>query len=267
MQVGLPPTPLPILQLILYTGQSSQNKLIVFADGTYLELFCWISKPQEFYAWANKSPGLIDFALTSLPPSTAQSLHKGITSRLKESSSGDEPDLSYTSPEAGSRRRQDDVQVKWDSSRPVSSKSVKRTDFPFFCHDVTPRSVRVPFDDEKKTRHPCGAVGISGVEVIVPNSGSDVFAELYGHVLDASTRFLSKQAEGGRLDFEIGLPVQGFGPSTISLRSEQDGMDEDWLRDRGTGIRNLLLSVGDREGHGKEALGTEGIASTISLKW
>ncbi len=188
-------------------------------------------------------------------------------SRLKESSSGDEPDVSYTSPEAGSRRRQDGAQVKWDSSRPVSSKSVKRTDFPFFCHDVTPRSVRVPFDDEKKTSHPCGAVGISSVEVIVPKSRSDNFAELYGHVLDASPRFLSKQGEARRLDFEIGLPVRGFGPSTISLRSEQDGTDEDWLRDRGTGIRDLLLSIADHEGHGKEALGTEGIASTISLKW
>ncbi len=187
--------------------------------------------------------------------------------RLKESSSGDEPDVSYTSPEAGSRRRQDGAQVKWDSSRPVSSKSVNCTDFPFFCHDVTPRSLRVPFDDEKKTNHPCGAVGISSVEVIVPKSRSDGFADLYGHVLDASPRFLSKQGEARRLDFEIGLPVRGFGPSIISLRSEQDGTDEDWLRDRGDGIRDLLLSVADREGHGKEALGTEGIASTISLKW
>lgn len=44
-------------------------------------------------------------------------------------------------------------------------------------------------------------------------------------------------------------------------------MDRDLLRDRGTSIRGLVLSVTGREGHGEKALGTEGIASTISLKW
>lgn len=267
MQVGPPHAPSLTLSLTRYTGQSSQNKLIVFADGTYLELFCWTNTPREFYAWANKSPGLIDFALTSMPPSTARSLHNDIMSRLVESPNGDELDVRYAPPEAGSRFRRDGLQVKWESSRPVFSKSANRTDFPFFCHDVTPRSTRVPFDDDKKTTHPCGAIGISTVEVIAPKSRSTNFAELYGHILGVSPRVIDKHGEATRLDFEIGLPVQEFGPSAVSLRQEQDEMDQNWLRDRGTGIRGLLLSVTGREGHGEEALGTKGIASTISVKW
>ena len=248
-------------------GQSSRNKLIVFADGTYLELFCWLDRPREFYAWANKSPGLIDFALTSLPPSTAQSLHIDIMSRLGGKQNGDESDLKYTLPAEGGRSNQDAVQVRWESSRPVSTNSMDRTDFPFFCHDVTPRHVRVPFDDSEKTFHPCGAVGISAIEVIVPKSRSGTFTELYGHILGATPRTSDKRAKAARLDFEVGLPVQGFGSSTISLCSEEEEMDRIWLRDRGAGIHGLILSVEGHEGHGEKALGTEGIPSTISLKW
>ena len=248
-------------------GQSSRNKLIVFADGTYLELFCWLDRPREFHAWANKSPGLIDFALTSLPSSTAQSLHMDIMSRLRENSIGDELDLRYTLPVAGGRSNQDAVQVKWESSRPVSTKSVDRTDFPFFCHDVTPRNVRVPFDDSEKTYHSCGAVGISTIDVIVPKSKSGEFTKAYGQILGARPRINDKRNNAARLDFEVGLPVPGLSSSTISLGSEEEAMDQIWLRDRGAGIHGLVLTAEGHEGHGEKALGTEGIPSTISLKW
>lgn len=131
--------------------------------------------------------------------------------------SGEEPDVNYTLPAAGSRSNWDDVQVKWESSRPVSTKSVNRTDFPIFCRDLTPRSVRVPFDDDEKTTHPCGAVGISTVEVIVPKPRCDNCAELYPHIVGASPRSIDERGKATRLDFEIGLPVQGLGSSIISL--------------------------------------------------
>ena len=190
-----------------------------------------------------------------------------IMSRLRKKQIGDESDLNYSLPVAGGRTNQDAVQVKWESSRPVSTKSVDRTDFPFFCHDVTPRNVRVPFDDSEKTSHPCGAVGISAIEVIVPKSKSGDFTEVYGQILGARPRINAKRNEAVRLDFEIGLPVQGFGSSTISLCSEEEEMDQVWLRDRGAGIHVLVLSVEGHEGHGEKALGTEGIPSTIFLKW
>lgn len=267
MQV-LPPSALSSLQkLTKCAGQSSRNKLIVFADGTYLELFCWIDTPREFYAWANKSPGLIDFALSSLPPLTALSLHHHVLSQLGGNESSKELDISYTLPEAGSRLRWDDVQVKWESSRPVSAKSVNRTDFPFFCHDVTPRNIRVPFEDKRKTTHQCGAVGISGVEVLVPRSASDTFAELYGLILGVPPRDSDEHGNHKRSDFEVGLPNQGFSPSTVTLRLQSDERDLNWLRDHGTGICGLVISIAGREGHGEEVLGVEGNASTVSLKW
>ena len=159
------------------------------------------------------------------------------------------------------------MEVKWQSSRPVSSRSANCTDFPFFCHDVTTRHVRVPFDDDQKTKHPCGAVGVSLVEVLVPRSTFEEITEQYGLVLGVSPRTHDEHDNGRRSDFQLGLPVQGHAPSTVSLRSEQYEKDRDCLRDRGAGIYGLVLSVAGRESHGEESLGSEGIASTISLKW
>ena len=69
-----------------------------------------------------------------------------------------------------------------------------------------------------------------------------------------------------RSDFNTGLPVQRFHASAVSARSEQGEMDQDWLRNRGTDIRGLMLLVAGRQGHGKEVLDTRGIAPTISSR-
>ena len=102
--------------------------------------------------------------------------------------------------------------------------------------------------------------------MIVPKSRFEEYATLYGQVLGASPR-VDEPGTAKRLIFQNGLPVQDLGPSNICLRSEQDEMDQGWLRDRGTGIHRLLLSVAGREEHSEEALGSRSIASTISLKW
>lgn len=65
-------------------------------------------------------------------------MHNDVVSRVRRSQSSKELGVSYTPPEAGGRSRPDGVQVKWVFSRPVFPMSVNRTDFPFFCHDVTP---------------------------------------------------------------------------------------------------------------------------------
>ena len=100
----------------------------------------------------------------------------------------------------------------------------------------------------------------------MPKPRFDEHAALYAQILGASPR-VDERGKVKRLEFQIGSPVQDFGASNIGLHSEQDDTDQDWLRDRGTGIRRLLLSVAGRKGRGEEALGSEKIASTILLKW
>lgn len=55
---------------------------------------------------------------------------------------------------------------------------------PFYCHDVTPRGLRVPIDDAT-TKHQCGAVGVRGITIIVgTQAGLDelkgIYVELFG---------------------------------------------------------------------------------------
>jgi hypothetical protein len=264
-------------------GQSSRNKLIVFADGTYLELFNWFDKPPDEDAkdrpmrvWAKKQPGLIDFALSSLPTSTAEAHFDTRVARLQTGEGDGGLGVGYTAPEAGGRTRKDGVQVRWKVSRPEFAQTVNtpdealfpngRIDAPFFCYDVTSRDVRVPFEDKEKTTHLCGATGVAAVEILVPKAKMDAYVKLYSSILGSSLKVLGEGDKENGLVFQIDLPVQRAGLSAIRLRSEQNEQDVAWLMERGVGISGLILALGEGQAGVKGCLGTEGIASTISLQ-
>jgi hypothetical protein len=264
-------------------GQSSRNKLIVFADGTYLELFNWFDKPpdedakdQPMRVWAKKEPGLIAFALSSLPPSTIEGHFDARVARIEAVDGDGGLGVAYTPPKAGGRMRKDGVEVKWKVSNPEFHKSVNtpdetlfsngRLDAPFFCYDVTSRDVRVPFDDREKTSHPCGAVGVAAVEVLVPKAKMDAYVKLYSSILGSFPEALDEQDREKGFVFQIGLPVEKAGPSAIRVRSEQNEEDVAWLKERGIGICGLVLALGDGQECVKKRLGAEGIALTIWLQ-
>ena len=260
------------------SGQPSRNKLIVFKDGTYLELFNWIEPPREPNAWADSSPGLIDCALTTLHPSTAESVYEEVAARLQSLNVTPSLSVKYEQPEAGGRIRKDGVQVKWKLSRPIPaseassstdavSRSGHRKDLPFFTHDVTDRNVRIPFDDESKTTHPCGAVGISTVDISFPEAQYLEYVKLYKTLLGISAKPLNEPSNVNSHEFKVESPVPGSKPSRIVLHSihHQAGTSEQKVP--GIGICGLRLALENRQGHGAQALGSDGIASTLSLEW
>lgn len=249
-------------------------------------------------AWAKKKPGLIDFALSSLPvtPSAAESYIGALSTRLArhgEASRGDGGlGVTYGSPVPGGRTRKDGVAVKWKVSRPEFSTGPNtpdgsvffadgaRLDAPFFCHDVTGRDIRVPYDDETKTTHPCGATGIAGVEVLVPQGRVDAYLQLYENILGADHSGMSVMQKGGVPDNEgnfkgavfslqVGLPSGQGGQRSaeILLGSTRSERQVTWLRERGVGISGLRLRISGRAGHGEQCLGFEGIPRTMKLVW
>lgn len=251
-----------------HTGQSSRNKLVFFRDGTYLELFNWFDDPpdaddekQPMGVWGRKHPGLIDFALTS--PGRPEEYVDALNHRLKDNNLG----VSYHQPVPGGRKRADAIQVSWKVSRPkfhTASHTPShaffpggRLDAPFFCHDVTERSLRVLFDDEKATTHPCGVIGISEVRVLVPEGALKDYAPLYQAICEAE-----ESVKGGKdiAGIKLSLPVSEAGNSCISIRaSEEMGR----IRERGVGISDLVISKGGEGGKEAKQLGRHGIASTI----
>ncbi|EXJ94995.1 hypothetical protein A1O1_00113 [Capronia coronata CBS 617.96] len=285
----------------VHAGGSSRNKLIIFADGTYIELLNWIAEPKEFFDWAGKPPGLIDFALTT--PQSAQETHAAVTKRLqsKSSSSSAPTDpgdgglgVHFKQPLFGGRRRKDGKQVEWyvtkpmfDTDAPNVPKPIDqffptgRLDVPFFCHDVTDRLLRVPYkapSDMSVSAHPCGARGISSVEVLVPEAKFDSYVALYTAITGARPVVQEQNEDGTELTgksavFKLSLPNGGEesvrdlkGKVGIELRTPRDSEDEAWLTRRGVGIRAVRLFVED-EVHdaGERPLDSDGIGASLLL--
>src|SRR5271154_5029213 len=109
------------------------NKLILFSDGSYIELIAFIDDDPRRRAghwWGDKKPGIIDFAFTT--DGDARGYHDVLTERL----AGLEGGMGYAHPVAGGRARPDGVKVEWEVMFP---RGAGRGELPFFCHDVTPR--------------------------------------------------------------------------------------------------------------------------------
>ncbi|KAJ4391265.1 hypothetical protein N0V93_004882 [Gnomoniopsis smithogilvyi] len=147
----------------------TENKLILFQDGVYIELIAFVpgkDDERKSHRWGQRRQGhIIDWANT---------LHDeddlaAIRSRVASADTG----LKYDEPQSGGRVRPDGKELKWVTSAPtISDDSSKLNEFvggeaPFWCLDRTPRDLRVPYQVEGNVQHPCGALGVAGVTVAI----------------------------------------------------------------------------------------------------
>lgn len=127
----------------------TQNALVYFADGTYLELIEWTA-PAPAEKWyeqlSRHGDGLVDFAF--------------VPSRMGDAIiQAEEGGAHYRGPIDGSRIKPSGEQVRWQLGWPITYA------LPFLCGDITPRSLRVPEGDVRK--HPNLACGISSIAIAV----------------------------------------------------------------------------------------------------
>jgi hypothetical protein len=265
-----------------HTGQASRNNLICFADGTYLELFNWYDKPpppddenQPMRVWGAKPEGLIDFALTSTSV-PAEECIKTVNARLKEPPERNSGlGVEYQDPVPGGRKRADGVDVKWKVSRPVFGLGDRvpaqelfpggRLDCPFFCHDVTERSLRVDSGDESKTTHPCGATGIAACEILVPSELLSEYATLYSKILGSNPEIQPDNGCGKSFSLDVGVP-NDTKTAKVVVREAHSERDLMRVRERGIGVSDLVLNTTAKVEGGKQSLGHEGMESTIWLQ-
>ncbi|KAJ1679995.1 hypothetical protein EV182_000896 [Spiromyces aspiralis] len=264
-----------------HDGQPSRNKLVIFEDGSYLEFFNWYDTPPSLDKenlpmrfWGPKPPGLIDFAITDTTHSAEESVG-AVNECLSE---GPEKDaglgVQFGKPIAGSHKKADGVEIKWKVTRPEFSQGAKtpgaelftngRIDVPFFCHDVTPRTNRVPYKDEKKMTHPCGTVGIATCEILVPKHLHAEYARIYSKILGSSIQSATGQNSH---TLDIGVP-EGPVRSTVVVRAAETEHDVKRMQERGVGFSDLVIAI-KPNGPGGEVrcqLGSTGIESTIWLE-
>ncbi|TKA80647.1 hypothetical protein B0A55_01858 [Friedmanniomyces simplex] len=191
-----------------HADNKTENRLILFSDGTYVELIAFINDDPEKRKghWWDKPFGIVDFALTTQKPFD----FAGLQERLEGSGSG----VAYAKPVAGSRRREDGQDVKWEVTFPLGA---ERGEVPFWCHDVTPRERRVPVGEEN-TDHPCQAIGMSRVTIEV-RPGS---VERLGSALSAITEARRDDVHG----YPVGSAISSEGEeadSWIALQPIDEG--------------------------------------------
>ncbi|KAK5071893.1 hypothetical protein LTR64_004328 [Lithohypha guttulata] len=274
-----------------HTQGTSQNKLIIFKDGTYLELFSWID-PQpdgvepyaDFPGWANQPENhVIDWALTG---DGAQSKYEDVVECLRRiDADGGEAGVTYDEPKSGGRRRKDGEELRWVTTRPRSTRDhegdgSRRPKVPFFCHDVSPRVLRVPYTEGAVAgrsgivNHPCGAVGIAGITIEVPQDDINVLAKLYGALLGTEA-VTSAEGDGATYDFKLATPEQarkldvtdqqGSGSLAEPCVVRLQAVETETPVPAG-GLQKLVLRKEDKtEGQQQERLSPEGFGTPIYL--
>jgi hypothetical protein len=174
------------------------NMLIGLADGTYLELFCFVEKEKAppdhamMPLWlAGEGLAIYWLATTQLDADVA---------RLAELH------VPYSAPQELARTKPDGTDVRFRIATPSEPRA---RCFPFLIEDITPRAERLPAEHE----HENGARTIAAIELDVPDTS----------VADAYASFLrqSPAAENGTWTFAISgarivLKVSGLPPATFA---------------------------------------------------
>jgi hypothetical protein len=97
--------------------------------------------------------------------------------------------------EPGGRLRPDGVKIAWQTS------NLRGFGLPFFCADVTPRSLRVPEGEVRQ--HPNGVVGVGNVMIAVENV--DKSAKQYQALLGVAAETRSTNHQLGVVTEEFAL--------------------------------------------------------------
>jgi hypothetical protein len=222
----------------IHADGKTENKLICFRDGCYIELIAFIKDDpslREDHFWGDKKFGIIDFAFTSRSDD-APTLFLQLEKRLRELDLGkDRPKVEYQPPVSGGRTRPDGQEVKWNVTFPVANTGYQRGELPFFCHDLTPRNLRVPFTEESVT-HPNGAYGIDEMYIYASEERCASLAQAYSAILGVpntvdetdpnfvgmfeTTRF--NEISGAEAPvFVVGMPLE---EEQLEAMQERDGV-------------------------------------------
>lgn len=144
-----------------HAGGKTHNALIVFQDGSYLELLAPTdpeliksvdptNRTNFLFMFAQRGEGLGGYAFNSqdLAADTASMQANGLSVQMRP---------------ASGRARPDGVELRWRSAMLENGSMT-----PFFIQDDTPRNLRVT-DDPEKTLQPNGVTSVGGIRIDVAN--------------------------------------------------------------------------------------------------
>jgi hypothetical protein len=211
---------------------NTQNALIGFDDGAYLELFAPTpqgrSAEHRWFPRIRNGGGLVDFCLlgADLASETARIRGRGIE---------------YSKPFAMARVTPGGTRIEWLLSTPPGVTG--QNGWPFMIEDTTPRAIRVPHEPAE-VRHANGAKGVAGMTVLTRDVAASCAA--YEAILGVN----SEPAAGPR-DARL-LRIAG---AWIELREPRSDEERAHLERHGQGPYQLALRSGtEHPGPGEGSL-------------
>jgi len=219
-----------------HAGGETENKLIVFQDGSYIELISFVRdldpEKRARHRWGGRPDGhMIDWALSLLNPSVGsndggdpEQEFRKVQARVRETRVG----LEYEDPVAGGRTTPEGTVLKWVTASPFFTHAAKDESFgggelPFWCLDRTPRTLRVPHEDPANATHASKVVGIAGVTIVFKDGK---LLERVSAVYDAVHGYTSHLSGHSSHEWVFQAPVSSDGRGwTLRLRTanEADG--------------------------------------------
>lgn len=196
-----------------HAGGITENKLILFRDGVYLELIAFVPGEKEAegrrsHNWGSRREGhIVDWANTLDDEDDLQA----IRSRVGAAETG----IAYGDPAPGGRVTPGGTELEWVVSTPRTGGAARFVggEVPFWCLDRTPRELRVPYRVGPNVRHACGAVGVHRVSVLVGDE--ELFRTLKG------TYDALQGLEGVRTD-----DIKGVNAFSWPLRTPGSGLGD-----------------------------------------
>ena len=236
-----------------HNGRTSHNALVVFQDGSYLELIA-LEGPAPQERWYNTlqsaSEGLVDFAL--LPGDTTEVLNAARARGL----------LSLEGPFDGARLRPDGAQLRWQTARHASP------DLPFLCGDISPRALRVS-ESPADRLHPNGCLGVARLDVAVQDLSTSLarYQALLGPDLPAGPVVVQEGMQQVKLTLgstELRLLSPAPDPVTPQAEGAEAQALKHRLATRGEGPCALVLRGGLSA---SQAELSDALSHGVALSW
>ncbi|KAH9993876.1 glyoxalase-like domain-containing protein [Xylariaceae sp. FL0662B] len=207
----------------------TENTLVLFADGSYLEFIAFIpGRDRGAHRWGRKQEGtVVDWALTLEDPGAAgdttswarrEQAFRDVRHRVRDTRAG----IAYGDLVRGGRTKPDGRELGWAVAAPEGEGAEAEAQagvVPFWCLDVTPRHLRVPYAEPGVADHPCGAVGVARVSSLVRGQGEaarGVYDVLFGE---------GEVERGNRVSWTVET-LSGKGihsPSRVSIGGVDEG--------------------------------------------
>lgn len=253
-----------------HADNKTENFLIVFRDGFYIEFIAFINdlpSNREGHWWGKKNFGIVDFALTSVVEAAGM-LYAKLGERLGRVEVVDgEERVGYQRPVHGGRVRPDGQKVEWDVTFPVVDKGYQRGELPFFCQDRTSRDLRVPVPAASST-HPCGAYGVEEFYVYVSEERANTLAKVYEAVLDVENSVREDDPNFvGTFELKRLFDVpcaEGEGPVVVVGVPFEEEQSEKMEQNGGILLANLTLGGGEGRVLRRIDIGDESVGGIVA---